>query len=352
MTDIAIRRLHLRRRLLSAMTALALAAPAHAATTSTTHMIQSSADADVRLHVRERAPAGDAAANGEAVLFVHGATYPGHTFDTALADGPSWMARLAEAGYRVYAMDQRGYGRSTRPAAMQAPAEDNPPFARAEDVISDMGDVIDFIRKDSGDERVDLVGWSWGTVTGGMFTARHGDRIDRLVLYAPVYRHDNPAWTEKLADPEAPSKLADVGAYRTVTRTQADERWAAQIDADDPAAWRDPAVFSRWYDAMIDMAPGEAEDDVIKAPNGVLVDLWEIFNGRAVYDASKIEVPTLVIRGDDDPTATDADARGLYAALGASIKRYVVIGDGTHFLNLEKHAPQLYAETLLFLDGD
>lgn len=95
----------------------------------------------------------------------------------------------------------------------------------------------------------------------------------------------------------------------------------------------------------------EENPEFIKAPNGVLVDLWEIFNSRPVYDAGQITVPTLVIRGDDDPTSTDADSRGLYDALSSDTKWYVVIGDGTHFINLEKHAPQLYAETLLFLDG-
>lgn len=318
-------------------------------TTYTDHRIVSTYSEGVELYVRERLPAGLAPTDtAEAVLFVHGATYPGITFDTPLEHGPSWMGFTADAGYATYYLDKRGYGYSTRPEAMAAPAEDNRPFARAETVIHDIDDAVNFIRRRTGVDRVNLVGWSWGTVTTGMYTARNGEKVDRLVLFAPVYSYDNENWTRNLADPENPDALRDVGAYRTVTRAQADSRWAAQIPTESPAAWRSQAVFERWYDAMLAMEPAE-DAAFIKAPNGVLVDLWEIFNSRAIYDASDIAVPTLVIRGDDDPTATDEDARGLYAELGSEIKRYVVIGEGTHFVNLEKHAPQLFGETLLFL---
>ena len=329
---------------------LLLAIPGWANAAAESHRVQSTTDKNIEIHVSERAPA-EANARDAAVLFVHGATYPGVTFDTPLANGPSWLERTANDGYHAFAMDVRGYGHSTRPAAMSAPAGDNAPFARAETVIHDIDDVVEFIRERTGVDKVNLVGWSWGTVTTGMYTASHGDKVERLVLFAPVYSANNEAWTAKLADPDNPDQLADIGAYRTVTREQADERWAAQIDAQDPTDWRDPAVFDDWYSAMLAMEP-DADAKQIKAPNGVLVDIWEIFHDRPVYDASKIDVPTLVIRGDDDPTSTDADARGLYGELSSATKRYVVIGDGTHFVCMEKHAPQLFAETALFLNAE
>src|SRR3954451_23789845 len=67
------------------------------------------------------------------VLFVHGATYPAETaFDLAL-DGFSWMDFIARRGFDVFLLDVRGYGRSTRPPAMDAPAEASRPFATTED---------------------------------------------------------------------------------------------------------------------------------------------------------------------------------------------------------------------------
>src|ERR1700761_9367006 len=75
------------------------------------------------LYVRERAlpkvlrdGAGD-----KVVLFVHGAGTPAEvSFDVPYQDY-SWMGYLAKAGYDVFTVDMTGYGRSTRPDAMNDP---------------------------------------------------------------------------------------------------------------------------------------------------------------------------------------------------------------------------------------
>src|SRR5690606_16246676 len=75
-----------------------------------------------RLYVRERVSAGmlarSAAFDERVVLFVHGAGTPAEVaFDVPYQDY-SWMAHLAAAGYDVFSVDMTGYGRSTRPTAM------------------------------------------------------------------------------------------------------------------------------------------------------------------------------------------------------------------------------------------
>lgn len=56
---------------------------------------------------------------------MHGATYPSSvTFDFPI-DGKSMMDLLAEQGFDVFAVDLLGYGKSTRPAAMDQPADAN-----------------------------------------------------------------------------------------------------------------------------------------------------------------------------------------------------------------------------------
>ena len=78
--------------------------------------------------------------------------------------------------------------------------------------------------------------------------------------------------------------------------------------------------------------------------------IFYVFTKRPVYDASKITVPTLIIRGDDDPTATEPDAKGLMSAISSQVKRYVSIAHGTHFVGLEKNRLQLFREVQTFLD--
>ena len=55
------------------------------------------------------------------VLFVHGAGTPAEVaFDVPYQDY-SWIAYLARSGFDVFSMDTTGYGRSTRPPAMNDP---------------------------------------------------------------------------------------------------------------------------------------------------------------------------------------------------------------------------------------
>ena len=71
-----------------------------------------------QIYVREVAKARH---GKEVVLFVHGAGTPAEVaFDVPYQDY-SWMAYLAKAGYDVFSMDTTGYGRSTRPLAMNDP---------------------------------------------------------------------------------------------------------------------------------------------------------------------------------------------------------------------------------------
>ena len=75
-----------------------------------------------QLYVRERA-SGRVLARGGAgvVLFVHGAGTPAEVaFDVPFGDY-SWMGYLADAGFDVFSVDMTGYGRSTRPSAMNDP---------------------------------------------------------------------------------------------------------------------------------------------------------------------------------------------------------------------------------------
>src|SRR5215467_14006891 len=85
-----------------------------------TFMISAS-DPGIQLHVRNKRLEGrDTFLAERVVLFVHGATYPSETgFDINLPGG-SWVENVARNGYDVYFVDIRGYGRSTRPAAMDA----------------------------------------------------------------------------------------------------------------------------------------------------------------------------------------------------------------------------------------
>ena len=122
----------------------------------------------IKLYVRNKHPRDATKFPADKILlYVHGATYPASTaFDLQL-NGLSWMDFLAAHGYDVYLVDLTGYGKSTRPPEMDQPAEANEPIVRTATAVRDVGAAVDFILKRRGADKLNLLGWSWGTSTMG-----------------------------------------------------------------------------------------------------------------------------------------------------------------------------------------
>jgi pimeloyl-ACP methyl ester carboxylesterase len=312
----------------------------------TEEMMVPAKDAGIQLYVRNKRPAAmKQFAPERTLLFVHGATYPAETaFDLAL-DGVSWMEYIAHRGYDVYLMDVRGYGRSTRPPQMGEPAEKNPPFADTETAARDIGAVVDHILARRKLHKLDLMGWSWGTATMATYTAANPEKVERLVLYAPVWLRETPS----LVQTQGP-----LGAYRTVTREAAQKRWLtgvpeAKVKDLIPAGW-----FEKWADATFATDPEGAKQSppVLRAPNGVVADGQKFWSaGKATYDPAKITVPVLLIHAEWDQDTPAYMSQKLFPLLvNAPEKRYVVIGEGTHTVIMEKNRMQLFREVQHFLD--
>jgi pimeloyl-ACP methyl ester carboxylesterase len=343
----------LRRFMLATLAAGAVALAASGCSTTTTAagganvvtetFMVPAADPGIQLHVRNKRPAGVTSFGPERiVLFVHGATYPSETgFDINLPGG-SWLDIAASHGFDAYLVDVRGYGRSTRPAAMGQPANANPPFADTADAVKDVGAAVEFILKRRGASKINLVGWSWGTAIMGTYAAQNNAKVQRLVLYAPLY-----------AMREAPP-ISGVGAYRAVQREPARQRGIRGIPADrveeiSPRAW-----FDQWFDANLATDPqGAAQNPpVLRAPNGVIKDIGEIWaKGRSPYDPAAIRVPTMLIIAEWDQDTPLYMAQDIFARMTNSPdKRFVILGEGTHAIALEKNRMRLIREVQQFLE--
>ena len=283
------------------------------------------------------------------VLLVHGATYGAALFDLPLP-GYSLMARLASAGRSVYALDIRGFGHSLNGRVMASPPHAHAPFPRLNEAVSDIAVAVDVICEREGVPAVDLVGFSWGTVTGSRYAGEHSERVARLVLYAPLYGEVNAMWLGRIADPERHDRLArGIGAYRFITRADVIARWDGDLPGADPSRYREDGLPETLFEALRALDPGTRSNGVpaFRCPAGALVDLLSTFNGQPLFDPSRLTMPTLLVRGGDDTTSTDVDARRLLSAIAASEKHYRVITPGSHFLLLERSRAQLYEQ----LDG-
>src|SRR5262245_4918249 len=75
------------------------------------------------------------------LLLIHGTPAGGPaSFDLGVPGG-SLAADLAEAGLRVYVMDARGFGRSSRAPRFQRPPLPGVPLSRAAEVVEDVASV-------------------------------------------------------------------------------------------------------------------------------------------------------------------------------------------------------------------
>jgi pimeloyl-ACP methyl ester carboxylesterase len=326
----------------------ASAAMASESHTSTEEFMIPAVDAGIQLYVRNKHPQGvKKFASEKILLFVHGATYPAESaFDLKL-NGLSWMDYIAQRGYDVYLVDLRGYGKSTRPPEMSRPAPDNVPIVRTETAIKDVGAAVDFILARRGVVKIDLLGWSWGTEIMGWYTARNNDKVNRLVLYAPV-------WIST-STPSLTASGGKLGAYRGITRQAALDRWLKGVPEDKKAELIPAGWFDTWADATFATDPVGAKQTppVVRAPNGVMQDIGEFWRaGKAQYDPAGIRVPTFLAHAEWDADTPSYMLYAYFAKLtNAPYKRYVEIGEGTHNVMLEKNRMQLFEEVQEFLDA-
>lgn len=186
---------------------------------------------------------------------------------------------LAAMGYRVWAVNQRGYGRSSRPARVGDYAIPH--------LLADVAALIDA----SGARSTVLVGHDWGGVVAWCFAAGQVRPLERLaILNAPhplcfraALRHPRQvlkSWYAAFFQvPALPDRLLAAGGGAAVRRMFAGLNLppdVAGIYADQAAEPGAATAMLNWYRAARDPGPG-------------MPDLSRV-----------IEVPTLVLWGEDD----------------------------------------------------
>jgi len=306
-----------------------------------------SVDPGIQLHVRNTRPEALTTFRPErTLLFVHGATYPSDTMFDLKIDGKSWMDSIAKHGYDVYSMDVRGYGRSTRPSEMDRPARDSAPVVTTDDGMRDFGAVVGHILERRGIARLNLMGWSWGTVIAGAYSAKHPDRVERLVLCAPL-------WLRRV--PGGLRVDGQMGAYRCVTFEAAKQRWLNGVPADRHQDVIPPGVLEAWWKANMEADPVGAtlSPSAVRAPSGLLVDALQYWEADTrYYDPAAISAPVLMVVGDWDVDTPAYMAQAILTRLGSRNKRLVIVGEGTHHLMLERNRLQMFREVQAFLNRE
>jgi alpha-beta hydrolase superfamily lysophospholipase len=98
---------------------------------------------------------------------------------------------------------------------------------------------------------------------------------------------------------------------------------------------------------MLEADPKSAElGNMLRVPLGRTVDM---ISEDVQFNASKIKVPTLVVRGNMDTFGTRADCQILVNELSSKIKRFVEIENASHQIPYEKANAEFFEVVKRFL---
>jgi non-heme chloroperoxidase len=236
-----------------------------------------------RLHYAER---GDR--EGEAIIFLHGYSDSWYSFSRVLP--------LLSPEYRAFALTQRGHGDSDKPECCYTPYD----FAADVDAIMDV----------VGIEEATLVGASTGALFAQRVVLSYPRRVNRLVL---------------------------IGAQTPVNEAVSGLREEMQA-LEDPV----PPEFVREFQesTIYQPVPQEFLDTVVSESLKRSARVWRDYMEQAVLsidhdyvvELREIDVPTLILWGEQDPLFPREEQERLAGAMpGATLRVYPETGHAVHW---------------------
>jgi pimeloyl-ACP methyl ester carboxylesterase len=257
---------------------------------------------------------------GEPVVFLHGFPESHRT----------WRHQLADLGrdYRVIAPDQRGFGGSDKPQAVDA--------YRTDLIVDDLIALADALEIG----RFTLVGHDWGGAASWLAALRHPDRIARLAIFnAPhplIFQRSlvedeaqraASQYMNAFRNPGMEAGIAAMGLERFFEKSFGAHVDLALIPEEERAAyiadWGQPGALTgmlNWYRASNIVVPAPGEEAEMPA--------WT----RAPFPTLKM--PTLVGWGLKDKALLPVQLLGLNDVV--EDLRIVVEPDAGHFIPWER----------------
>ncbi len=243
------------------------------------------------------------------VVLAHGSATAGkESFDLQVPGKPSYslMDFLAREGFDVFALDTRGFGRSTHPES----------HITTQEASEDLNAVVDYILKLRGVQKVGLLGWSWGTQYGGMFVMAHPEKVEKYVSYAQMH----------VNSPDLARRRPRVEAFRKNPYISIPEAgWKPRFYSMAPAQVNDPEVVDAYA-----RAAAQVERKTATGPQLDMVTIMPMINPRLM------PVPTMIIHGEYDDVADLGGLFPFFEELPNPYKKYVVVPNAGHMMHLQK----------------
>ena len=230
----------------------------------------------------------------------------------------SLMDYLAHEGFDVFALDVRGFGRSTHPGDGVTTA----------DAALDLATVVDYASQLRSVPKVGLLAWSWGTQYAGLYVSAHGDKVSRYVSFAQMHA----------ASPDLARRRLNLDALRAKPYVSiAEANWKTRFSSMTPDAVNDQTVIDAFA-----VAASRAEPIT---PTGPQID---VCTKLPLVDPKLITVPVMIIHGQYDDVAGTGGLLPFFVALPNPHKKYVIVPDAGHMMQFQKGRGIFQAEVAAF----
>ena len=239
------------------------------------------------------------------VLFVHGSSMASQpTFDLQVPGRPhsSAMEWFAERGFDTWCLDNEGYGRSDKSRPINCDISNG---------ADDLDVASEYVLKQSGARKLLVYGISSGALKAALFAQRHPERVARLALDAFV-------WTGQ-GSPTLEQRRKRLPEFAAKNRRPIDRAFVRSIFERDHPGTADAATIEAFADAIL------ALDDSV--PTGTYVDMC---SKLPLVDPEKLNVPTIVMRGEFDGIASFDDLVEFFRRLPHPDKQFAVMAGISH----------------------
>jgi pimeloyl-ACP methyl ester carboxylesterase len=165
---------------------------------------------------------------------------------------------------------------------------------------------------------VSLLGWSLGGLRTGGYAARHPDKVDKLVLFAPLYLPETPS--------AAPADFPRAGVPMTLQTHTAlmQDRWGANVTCEGQV---EPGIQETVWQTIMSF---DSFGSVWGPAEGVMRVRTAEYWGWNPEFAARVTAPTLILVGLQDSLLPGG--RSLYDDLAGTADKVIVEMEcATHF---------------------
>ncbi|HEY0822179.1 MAG TPA: alpha/beta fold hydrolase [Ramlibacter sp.] len=271
---------------------------------------------EVKLFLWNKKPAPGVPHAGT-IFFVHGSSMASQpTFDLHVPGRPfsSAMDWFAGQGFDTWTMDNEGYGRSDKHRPINSDISTG---------ADDLEAGTRYVLQATGAKQLLMYGISSGALKAALFAQRNPGVLARLALDAFV-------WTGE-GSPTLEQRRRKLPEFLAKNRRPIDRAFVHSIFDRDHPGTADEATIEAFADAILTLDSS--------MPTGTYVDMC---SKLPVCDPEKIDVPTIILRGEWDGIASLEDLLAFYRRLPNMQKQFSVMRGISHASFQQKNYMMVY----------